>query len=98
MSETKTIGPGEVRHMAQLSRLSVSQEEESLFAAQFASILGYMDVLNDVAVEGVNPLYSPCDHDFVPREDHACHTRTHEEILANAPQSDSSSFVVPRIV
>ena len=98
MSETKTISPEKVRHMAQLSRLSVSKEEESLFAAQFANILGYMDVINDVSVEGVRPLYSPCEHEFVPREDRAAHTRTHEEILQNAPETDSSSFVVPRIV
>ncbi len=98
MSETKTISPEVVRHMAQLSRLSVSEEEESLFAAQFADILGYMDVINDVSVDGVRPLYSPCEHDFVPREDQVCLRRTHEEILQNAPETDSSSFIVPRIV
>ena len=84
--------------MAQLSRLYVSQEEEALFADQFAKILGYMDILNDVDVTGVEPLYNPVSHPFVPREDCAKRTRTHEEILANAPKASEQYFVVPRIV
>ena len=84
--------------MAQLSRLAVSKDEETLFSAQFAAILGYMDILNEVDVNGVAPLYSPVEHSFVPRADCAKHTRTHSEVLANAPARDESYFVVPRIV
>lgn len=98
MSDAKHIGPEEVRHMAQLSRLAISEEEESLFSTQFAGILSYMDVLNDVSVEGVEPLFSPAQHPFVAREDRINRTRTHEEILQNAPVADDTYFVVPRIV
>ena len=84
--------------MATLSRLSVSDEEQKVFAAQFADILNYMDVLQKVDVSGVEPLYSPVTHHCVPREDKALSLRSHEEILANAPKADADYFIVPRIV
>ena len=93
-----TIGPNEVRHMAQLSRLTVPAEEEELFARQFGAILDYMDVLSNVDVKGVEPLYSPVEHAALLRKDEATRHRTHEEVIANAPESDGQYFVVPRIV
>lgn len=98
MSDTVHIGANEVRHMAQLSRLLVSSEEEALFAKQFEKIVGYMDVLRDIDVTNVEPLYSPVSHTFTPRKDIATRTRTHDEILQNAPKKDDTYFVVPRIV
>ncbi len=98
MAEKQEIGLDEVRHMAQLSRLTLTPAEEARFAEQFAAILGYMDILNDVDVTGVAPLYSPSEHPFVPRPDVVGRGRTHEEVLQNAPKTDSSYFIVPRIV
>ena len=97
MSE-HNIGLKEVRHMADLSRLSVPAAEEELFARQFGAILDYMDVLNSVDVAGVEPLYSPVEHETMLRKDEAVPHRTHEEVLSNAPESDGACFVVPRIV
>ena len=93
-----SIGPTEVRHMAALSRLAVPAGEEELFARQFGAILDYMNVLNNVDVAGVEPLYSPVAHEGALREDKAALRRTHEEVLSNAPETDGACFVVPRIV
>lgn len=98
MTDNKTISREEVAHMAALSRLSVSQEEQSLFARQFGDILGYMDVLAQVDTSAVEPLYSPVQHTFVGREDTAARQREREEILANAPEADGEYFMVPKIV
>ncbi|MBO4335495.1 MAG: Asp-tRNA(Asn)/Glu-tRNA(Gln) amidotransferase subunit GatC [Desulfovibrio sp.] len=98
MSEEAKIGPQEVRHMAELSRLEVSSEEEGTFASQFAEILGYMDVLQEVDVRGIEPLYSPVSHEAWTREDQAKAVRSHAEILANAPKADEQYFIVPKIV
>ncbi|MCR4666624.1 MAG: Asp-tRNA(Asn)/Glu-tRNA(Gln) amidotransferase subunit GatC [Desulfovibrio sp.] len=92
------IGIEEVRHMAALSRLAVTEEEERLFAGQFAAIVEYMNVLQDIDVNGVEPLYSPVDQESVTRPDTAFHARTREELLQNAPESDEQYFTVPRIV
>ena len=98
MFEHTTIGPDDVMHMAQLSRLAVSEEEKALFARQFGDILGYMDVLAGVDVRGVEPLYSPVAHVGRPREDRAENRRERAAMLANAPEDDGEYFIVPRIV
>lgn len=98
MAEHKKISPEDVAHMAALSRLSVSREEQALFARQFGDILRYMDVLAQVDTENVKPLYSPAQHASAGREDQAANRRTRQEVLANAPEQDGEYFIVPRIV
>lgn len=98
MAENKNISPKDVAHMAALSRLSVSKEEQALFARQLGDILRYMDVLAQVDTEEVEPLYSPAQHAAPAREDQAANRRTRQEILANAPEQDGEYFIVPRIV
>ena len=98
MAEPNNISREEVEHMAALSRLRVSDEEQKLFARQFGDILGYMDVLAQVNTENVDPLYSPVQHVAEGREDRAVNRRAREEVLANAPEADGEYFIVPRIV
>ena len=84
--------------MAQLSRLSVNEQEQELFARQLGDILGYMDVLAKVDTCAVEPLYSPVRHESAARQDVAAQVRTRQEVLANAPEADGEYFMVPRIV
>lgn len=88
----------EVRHMAALSRLAVTAEEERVFARQFGQILDHMDILSRVDTEGVEPLYSPATHAEETRADEAHNVRERAQILANAPATDGEYFIVPRIV
>ena len=98
MADNKTISLDEVTHMATLSRLSVSKEEQTLFARQMGDILAYMDVLAQVDTSDVEPLYSPAQHPGHLREDVAARRRERTEVLANAPEADGEYFMVPRIV
>ena len=98
MAEHNSISREEVAHMAALSRLRVSDEEQKLFARQFGDILGYMDVLAQVDTDNVEPLYSPVQHPAQSREDQAVNRRSREEVLGNAPEADGEYFIVPRIV
>ena len=75
MAEHNSISREEVAHMAALSRLRVSDEEQKLFARQFGDILGYMDVLAQVDTDNVEPLYSPVQHAAQSREDQAVNRR-----------------------
>lgn len=93
-----TVTHETVDHMAELSRLHVSQDEKELFASQFGDILTYMDILAAVNTEGVEPLYNPALHDGRLREDVAHRTHSRAEVLAAAPESDGEYFLVPRIV
>lgn len=98
MADNKTISLKEVAHMATLSRLSVSEEEQALFARQMGDILAYMDVLARVDTSGVEPLYSPAQHPGPLRDDVSARRRDRSEVLANAPEADGEYFIVPRIV
>ena len=95
MSENKNISQDVVAHMAQLSRLAVSDEEKALFARQFGDILAYMDVLAQVDTSAVEPLYSPVSHATPMRPERK---RRREDVLGNAPEHDEDYFIVPRIV
>ena len=98
MSENKNISQDVVAHMAQLSRLAVSDEEKALFARQFGDILAYMDVLAQVDTSAVEPLYSPVSHATPMRDDQPERKRRREDVLGNAPEHDEDYFIVPRIV
>ena len=98
MADNKTISLEEVAHMATLSRLSVSEEEQTLFARQMGDILAYMDVLARVDTSDVEPLYSPAPHPGPLRDDVSARRRDRSEVLANAPEADGEYFIVPRIV
>lgn len=88
----------DVARMATLARLDVPPETQARFARQFADIMRYMDVLNTVNTEGVEPMYSPSAHAEQRRADEARQHQPREEVLRNAPQQDGEYFVVPRIV
>lgn len=95
---SQEISKETVAHMAALARLSVTEEEKTLFARQFGDILAYMEVLSKVDTDGIEPLYNPVPHASAMREDRAEHRRSREEVLQNAPERDEGLFLVPRIV
>lgn len=94
----KEVSPEEARHMAELSRLRINEEEEKLFCAQFTQILNYMNILSSLDTEGVEPCYTPIDRASALRDDEMEKRRTRGEILANAPETDGAHFIVPRII
>lgn len=98
MSNKHEVSREEVLHMAELSRLSISDDELEQFRQQFSGILGHMDKLALVNTDNVEPLYSPLQQDAPERDDLADNKRSREEILANAPATDGVYFIVPRIV
>jgi aspartyl-tRNA(Asn)/glutamyl-tRNA(Gln) amidotransferase subunit C len=67
-------------------------------AAQLDDVLRYMDILNNMDTDGVQPLYSPLQHPQPPRADVAEKTRNAAEILANAPERQDNFFVVPPVI
>lgn len=94
----KNISIDEVRHMAYLSRLAITEEEEQIFARQFSQILEHMSVLEKVDTENMEPLYTPLQENELTRPDIAINLRTQAQILSNAPETDGEYFIVPRIV
>jgi aspartyl-tRNA(Asn)/glutamyl-tRNA(Gln) amidotransferase subunit C len=95
MAATEAI---HIDHLANLSRLALTPEEKTKFTAQIGDILGYIEKLKEVNVEGVEPtahatpIFNVLQAD-VPREGLAV-----EAALRNAPAQRDNMVVVPRVV
>lgn len=88
----------EVRHVAELARLSLSAEEEEAMTQHLNIILQYMDKLNEVDTSNVPPTTHAIEQDNVFRPDEVHRSLDRDSALSNAPQSDGANFVVPRVI
>jgi aspartyl-tRNA(Asn)/glutamyl-tRNA(Gln) amidotransferase subunit C len=92
------ISDAQVDHVAQLARLALSAEEKQRFTEQLNAILSYMEQLNEVPTEGVEPTAHVLALVNVLRDDTVHQTLHADTALANAPETAHHFFVVPRIV
>jgi aspartyl-tRNA(Asn)/glutamyl-tRNA(Gln) amidotransferase subunit C len=92
------ISIAEVEHVAHLARLALSPDEQQRFTEQLNAILAYMDQLNEVPTDDVEPTSHVLDLVNVFRDDTARQLISVEDALHNAPESTHQYFVVPRIV
>jgi aspartyl-tRNA(Asn)/glutamyl-tRNA(Gln) amidotransferase subunit C len=94
------IDRAQVRHVARLARLALSEEEEEKLAAQLGHVLEYVERLQGVDVSGVEPLSFAGDTQSQEpmREDVARPGLPTQTVLAQAPDRDANAFKVPRIL
>jgi aspartyl-tRNA(Asn)/glutamyl-tRNA(Gln) amidotransferase subunit C len=94
MSVTKE----DVRKVARLSRIAVPDEHLEQLAGELTGIMGWIEQLNEVDIEGVEPMTSVVAAALPMREDVVTDGGIQDQILANAPKSDEGFFVVPKAV
>ncbi len=87
-----------VEHVAQLARLGITEEEKEEFAKDLSSILEYIDKLNRVNTEGVEPTAHILPIHNVFREDAVKPSLSIEEALMNAPDREDRFIKVPAIL
>jgi len=87
-----------VRKIARLSRLHVEEARLAPLADELNGILGWIKQLNEVDVEGVQPMTSAVDVSAPLRSDTITDGGKRDAVLANAPKADSGFYVVPRSV
>ena len=95
------IDKSTVRHVARLARIALTAEEEERTAAQLGHVLEYIERLKGVEVAGVEPLSFAGDAseaEAVMRDDEVRPGLPRDEVLAQAPEHDGNTFVVPRIL
>lgn len=85
---TNKIDTDMVKHVANLVRLGISEEEAQKFSPQFTSIINYFKMLNEVDTENVPPASDITNNKNVLREDTTKPSMSREEFLNNAPQSE----------
>lgn len=88
-----------VRNVAKLSSLSLTEEEVDTIAPQFAKILDYMAVIDELDLEGVEPLTHVNEYQVnVWREDKVGESLPLEEALKNAPKRNEQFFKAPKVI
>lgn len=87
-----------VRRIAKLARIALPEERVEPMMAELNGILGWMEQLQEVNVEGVEPMTSVVAQKLKMREDVVTAGGDAAAILANAPQTEDNFFVVPKVV
>ena len=98
MADSHIISEEQVAHVARLARLALAADEKRRLTEQLNAILGYMEQLNEVSTENVEPTAHVFDLVNVFRADETDRTLAAGAPLANAPETEQRFFVVPRIV
>ncbi|MBM4386104.1 MAG: Asp-tRNA(Asn)/Glu-tRNA(Gln) amidotransferase subunit GatC [Deltaproteobacteria bacterium] len=94
----KKITVEEVRRIAKLARLALSDAECEKFTGQLQSILEYVEKLKELDLENVEPTSHNVSEGTLLRDDETRASLEREEILKNAPQRDGNFIIVPKII
>ncbi len=92
------ISLDQVRHVAKLARLQLSDEQLRKFTDQLEPILQYVAKIAEVDVNGIEPMAHPLPLHNVLRDDVPQPALPLENVLQNAPDTDGPFFKVPKII
>jgi len=87
-----------VKRVAHLARIAVSDAEAEALREPLNAILGFVEQLTEVDIEGVEPMTSVLPMQMKKRRDEVTEGFRPDDVLANAPDSEDGFFVVPRVV
>ncbi len=93
-----SIDKDTARRAAHLARIEVAEEELDHLAQELSGILDFMEQLNEVDIEGVEPMTSVTPMRLKRRVDVVTEGDIQEKILANAPDAREGFFAVPKVV
>jgi aspartyl-tRNA(Asn)/glutamyl-tRNA(Gln) amidotransferase subunit C len=93
-----SVDKATVRRIAKLARIALPEERVEPMMAELNGILGWIEQLHEVNVEGVEPMTSVVAQKLKMREDLVTDGGDAEAIVANAPLSEDNFFVVPKVV
>jgi aspartyl-tRNA(Asn)/glutamyl-tRNA(Gln) amidotransferase subunit C len=92
------VSTDQVRHIAKLARIAMSDEEIERLAPELNNILGWVEQLGEVNTDGVEPLTAVIDQKLRLRDDVVTDGNIRDEILANAPEAQHGFFAVPKVI
>ncbi len=92
------IDEKEVRHIAHLARLKLTDDEVAVFRRQLADVLDYMEKLDEADTENVKPTAHTLPIRNVFRDDKPAPPMSVDTVLANAPDKAPPFFKVPKIL
>ncbi|MDE6124524.1 MAG: Asp-tRNA(Asn)/Glu-tRNA(Gln) amidotransferase subunit GatC [Eubacterium sp.] len=92
------ITPDLIKYLESLARITLNEDEEKKVGKELQDILTYIDKLNELDTEGVEAMSHCFPLTNVLRKDEVKPSMSPDEIVANAPESQDGTFVVPKTV
>ena len=93
-----SVSSEQVRHIAKLARIAMSDEELERLVPELNNILGWIEQLGEVNTDGIEPLATVIDQKLRLREDVVNDGNIREAVLANAPHAQHGFFAVPKVI
>lgn len=93
----KILSKEEVEHIAKLAKLSLTENDITVFKKQLSDIIGFVDQLSTMKTANIEPTNQVTGQTNVFREDKVAPSLSQEETLANAPRKHKGYFVVKAI-
>ncbi|MCO5157332.1 MAG: Asp-tRNA(Asn)/Glu-tRNA(Gln) amidotransferase subunit GatC [Aquamicrobium sp.] len=87
-----------VKRVARLARIAVTEEEAGRMTGELNVILGFVEQLSEVDVDGVEPMTSVMPMEMRKRQDAVTDGGKAADIVANAPATEENFFLVPKVV
>lgn len=86
------LNKGQVKHVAKLANLKLSEPQEEQYREQLSKILDYIDKLNEVETEFIEPTFNVLELNTIERPDETLSDLTQEETLSNAQKKENGMF------
>ena len=93
-----SVSPEQVRHIAKLARIAMSDDELERLVPELNNILGWVEQLGEVDTDGVEPLATVIDQKLRLRDDVVTDGDIRDQVLANAPEAQHGFFAVPKVI
>ena len=93
-----SVSSQQVRHIAKLARIGMSDAEIEALVPALNNILGWVEQLGEVATDGVEPLATVIDLKLRLRDDAVTDGNIRDAVLANAPEAQHGFFAVPKVI
>lgn len=88
----------EIEHVAKLARINFSEEEKEKFTNEFSGIIEFVNKLNEINTDGIEPTAHVLPIQNVFREDIVQESMDRDKVLQNAPLKEAGCFSVPKVV
>ncbi|WP_277656494.1 Asp-tRNA(Asn)/Glu-tRNA(Gln) amidotransferase subunit GatC [Seleniivibrio woodruffii] len=95
---SQTVSKQDVLHIATLARLKFDDGQAERFTNDLNNILGYIEKLNELNTDNIEPTSHALDVFTVTREDKAAPSLSNEDAVRNAPKSENGMFRVPKVI
>ena len=93
-----SIDADTIRRIARLARIAVREDEISHLQGEVNAVLAFVEQLNEVNVEGIEPMTSVTPMAMKKRDDVVTDGNIVDDILANAPATEQHFFLVPKVI